>query len=94
MQHLSLAFLTLLYILASVRYYPGQGAKTALETLIHMVSAAPFPLGCTIMIVIILQKKMGHKMPRDRAVRIFLGISLFIEFLLAVQDYVKPAVSG
>ncbi len=87
MQYISLIILAILYLLASVRYFPGELARTALETALHVVSFAPFTIGCTMLLVIILQKMSRAKLPWDRVARLFLMMALLFEVILGLQNY-------
>ena len=89
MPYISLSILGVLYLLASVRYYPDNVSKTAVETVLQMLSTAPFTIGCTLLFVSFFQKRAGEKLPWDRTLRIFLMLSLVFELLLGIQDYIK-----
>lgn len=88
MHYLSLAVLGIIYLLASVRYFPGDATKTVFETALHMVSLAPLTIGCTMLLVIFLQKMSQTKLPWDRIARIFLMLALLFEIILGLQDYI------
>lgn len=87
MQYLSLVILAILYLLASVRYFPGDLLRTAYETALHMVSFAPFTIGCTMLLVIFLQKMSKAKLPWDRRARLFLMLAFLFEVVLGLQNY-------
>lgn len=89
MRYLSLSVLSILYILASVRYFPGNLGKTAVETVSNMIGVAPFTIGCTLLFVSFFQKMAKEKLPWDRIARIFLMIALLFELLVGIQDYIK-----
>ncbi len=84
---LSLSALAVVYVVFSLRYFPGNILKTALETLLQVVSVAPLPGGATLILVNFLQKSAGQKMPWDRMVRIYLTIGVMVEILFGVHDY-------
>lgn len=89
MGYFSLVVLVFFYLLASVRYFPGDLGKTGVESLIHMMGVAPFTIGCTLLFVSVFQKSSRTKLPWDRVARIFLMMALFFELLLGIQDYIK-----
>lgn len=83
----SLVVLTGVYLLCSLRYFPGNWAKTAVETMLQVVTVAPLPGGATLILVSFLQRSAEQKMPWDRMARIYLTIGLMVEFLFGVHDY-------
>ncbi len=82
------------YVLCSLRYFPGNAAKTALESALQIVSVAPLPAGATILLVTFLQRSAGQKMPWDRMVRIYLTLGIMLEILLGFYDYYFKALKG
>ena len=90
-EQISLVLLLGLYVLCSLRYYPGDWSHTFVETLIHMLSVAPFGVGVTILLVTILRKLAGAQLPWDRVLRIFLIVVLVIELLYGISYYLKVA---
>ncbi len=83
----TLAIITIVYILLSVRYFPGQFLKTLTWTVLQILTVAPLTIGGTIIIVILLQKSMDAKIPRDRIIRIFLTLGIIIELLYGLYNY-------
>ncbi|MDD5757670.1 MAG: hypothetical protein PHI06_01150 [Desulfobulbaceae bacterium] len=75
------------YILCSLRYFPGNVLKTAVETVLQIVTIAPIPGGATLVLVSFLQRSAGDKMPWDRMVRIYLTLGIMVEILFGVHDY-------
>jgi hypothetical protein len=88
MKHVSIVVMSIVYLLASVRYFPADLLKTGTETLFHMVSAAPLTIGCTLLFVIFFQKTSKGKLPWDRILRIYLMLAIFFELILGLQNYV------
>ena len=82
------------YVVFSLRYFPGNAMKTALETVLQIVSLAPLPGGATILLVTFLQRSAGQKMPWDRIARIYLTLGIMLEILLGFYDYYLKAVNG
>lgn len=90
----SLVALAGVYVLFSMRYFPGNAAKTALETAIQIVSVAPLPIGATLLLVSFLQRRAGQKMPWDRVVRVYLTLGVMLEIFLGFYDYYLKAFKG
>ncbi len=84
----TLAIITMVYILLSVRYFPGQFLKTLTWTTLQILTVAPLTVGGTIIVVVIIQKSMGAKIPRDRIIRIFLTLGIIVELLYGLYNYV------
>ena len=84
---LSLLLLAGVYLGCSMRYFPGNGMKTAVETLLQLVTIAPLPGGATLILVNFLQRSAGQKMPWDRIARIYLTLGVVVEILFGVHDY-------
>lgn len=83
----AIAGLSAVYLLASVRYFPGQTLRSVHETTIHMLSVAPVSLGFTLIIAAVLQKMLKERLPFSRTARIFLVSSICLEFLLGLAHY-------
>ena len=88
MQYVSLVVMFVVYLLASVRYFPDNLIKTATETLFQLVSAAPLTIGCTILFVVFFQKASKGKLPWDRILRIYLMLAIFFELIIGLQNYI------
>lgn len=88
---LSLLGLAGAYVLCSLRYFPGNLLKTAVETVLQIVSIAPLPGGATLLLVSFLQRSAGQKIPWDRTLRIYLTLGLMVEILYGLHDYLSFA---
>lgn len=84
---LSLLLLAGVYFTCSLRYFPGNILKTAVETVLQIVTIAPIPGGATLVLVNFLQRSAGQKMPWDRMARIYLTLGVMVEILFGVHDY-------
>jgi len=84
---LSLLFLMGFYLACSMRYFPGNILKTAVETALQIVTIAPLPGGATLVLVNFLQRSAGQKMPWDRMARIYLTLGVMVEILFGIHDY-------
>jgi hypothetical protein len=85
--YISLLVLTGVYLLCSLRYFPGNWMKTVVESVLQIVTIAPLPGGATLVLVSFLQRSAGEKMPWDRMVRIYLTLGVMVEILFGVHDY-------
>ncbi len=87
-ESVTLAIIIMVYLLLSVRYFPGQLLKTLTWTALQILTVSPLTGGGTIIVVVILQKSMGAKIPRDRIIRIFLTLGIIVELLYGLYNYV------
>jgi len=86
-EQISLAVLIVVYLLASVRYFPGQAMHSLVETLIHVLSVAPISLGATLVIVAVLQRLVKERLPFSRTLRLFLVTAICLEFILGLAHF-------
>ena len=82
---LSIALLIMVYLFGSVRYYKENLGKTVVETLIHLLTVAPFFIGGTLVLVAVFRKLTGERPPWETIIRIYLTIGIIAEFILAIQ---------
>jgi hypothetical protein len=93
-EHISLAILIVVYLLASVRYFPGRAMHSMVETLIHMLSVAPINLGATLLIVALLQYLLKERLLFSRIVRIFFVVAISLEFILGLAHFFEMNRTG
>ena len=86
-ESISFWVIILIYILCSVRYYPDNPLKTLLKSIMQILEVAPLTIGGTIIIVSLMQRVLGEKLPWDRVVRIFLTLGIIIEILYGLYIY-------
>ena len=86
-EQVSLSILIIVYLLASVRYFPGRVMHSLVETLIHVLSVAPINLGATLVIVAVLQRLVKERLPFSRSLRLFLMVAICLEFILGLAHY-------
>lgn len=86
-EKITLILLGIVYLLMSLRYFPGRWADTAVATLNHLLSAVPITIGLTLLIVSIFQKIVGARLPYDRVVRIYLFFGIIVEFFYGLSNY-------
>ncbi|WP_157861475.1 inner-membrane translocator [Desulfurivibrio alkaliphilus] len=79
------------YLLASVRYFPGQPLETLLATLGHMLQSLPLLAAVTYLVVLVVRKVAGQVPSLFGIARIFLLIALGYEFLFALHHYTTVA---
>ncbi len=89
-EYLSYFLLVVVYLLCSMRYFPGRWLDTSLATITHIASMGPYTLGATIITVSILHKMSAERLPWKNIIRIFLAVSIFLELFLGIANYVDP----
>lgn len=82
-----LVLLGVIYLMTSLRFFPGQAMKSLVETLIHLFSVAPIILGATLLLVSVLQRLVGDRLPWDRVVRLYLTMAILLECILGLSHY-------
>ncbi|HFQ81695.1 MAG TPA: hypothetical protein ENK33_10040 [Desulfobacterales bacterium] len=87
-ESVTLTISIMVYLLLSVRYFPDEILKTLAWTGMQILTVSPLTVGGTFIIVVVLQKAMGVKIPRDRIVRIFLTLGIIVELLYGLYNYV------
>jgi hypothetical protein len=91
-QLLSLLSLIAVYLLVSLRFFPGQWLKTFTETLWHLLSIAPYTVGTTVVITMILRRfSEDRKLRWELMLRIFITLSIILEIFLGIHDYLLRA---
>lgn len=83
--------LAALYLLASVRYFPGQPGETLLATLTHLLQSLPLLVALTYLVVLVVRRVAGMAPPWPGIARIFLLIALGYEFFFALYHYTAVA---
>ncbi len=86
-EQISLSLLAVVYLLASVRYFPGQALHSMVETMIHVLSVAPINLGATLIIVAVLQRLVKERLPLSRTLRFYFVVAICLEFILGLAHY-------
>lgn len=93
-EYLSYFLLTVVYLLCSFRYFPGRWLDTLLETVGHIAAIGPYTIGATIVIASLLHKLSGEHLPWKSIIRIFLAVSIVLELVLGIANYVDPKQSS
>ena len=78
--------LTALYLVAVLRYFPGDFSATLHATLMHLAGAVPFAGGLTFLVVAFLGR--GEKRPPWTTIlRLYIMFGIMTEFFLGLYDY-------
>ena len=90
-EKISLAGLVLFYLLCVIRYIPGDPGMTFYHTAKSFLTLAPFAVALTIIVVNVMQKNIGAKLPWDRVVRFYLFFAIIIEIFAGLYNYLDQA---
>ncbi|MFO7606482.1 MAG: hypothetical protein R6W72_09310 [Desulfurivibrionaceae bacterium] len=88
-EKISLAILTLAYLLSSLRYFPGRPRATLVETAIHLLTVAPFLVGAILIYNSFHRRRSGTRAPLSIMLRIGLSLGIIIEFLAGLYHYLN-----
>ena len=88
-EKISLVLLVLVYLLVCVRYFPNRPMDTLKATLTHLFESVPYIIAVTVLVVSVMQKVVGQKLPKDRIARIYLTFGLIAEFFLGIYHYLN-----
>ncbi|MEJ2689801.1 MAG: hypothetical protein P8130_07600 [Deltaproteobacteria bacterium] len=85
--YLGLVVLSLVYLLCALRYFPGRPVDTLLATVEHILASVPFAVGLTLVFVSLFTKTAGRRPSKLFLARLFLTISICIEFFYGLYNY-------
>jgi len=85
----SFALLVLIYLVCSLRYFPGRAMKTLVATGTHLLTFAPFLIGGTIIVGRVFRAFAGINPPKMLLARIFLTLGLIAELFAGIYHYLK-----
>jgi hypothetical protein len=88
-EKISLAVLTLAYLLCSLRYFPGRAAESLVETATHLLTVAPFLIGAILLFNSFFRRQGGDKPPPATMLRIGLSMGIIIEFFIGLYNYLE-----
>jgi len=88
-EKISLFLLIGFYLLFSVRYFPNRPMETLSATMSHLLDSVPYIIAATILVVSVMQKVVGQKLPKDRIARIYLTFGLIAEFFFGMYHYLN-----
>ncbi|MDF1577200.1 MAG: hypothetical protein RQ753_02100 [Desulfurivibrionaceae bacterium] len=86
-EKISLAILTLAYLLAGLRYFPNRPAATLIETATHLLTVAPFLVGAILLYSSFHRRRGGERPPLSIMLRIGLSLGIIIEFFIGLYHY-------
>lgn len=86
-EKISLTGLVVFYLICVTRYVPGDLGMTLYHTAKSFLTLAPFAVALTILIVTIMQKIVGAKLPWDRVLRFYLFFAIIIEIFAGLYNY-------
>ncbi|MEN8257881.1 MAG: hypothetical protein ABFS09_08475 [Thermodesulfobacteriota bacterium] len=90
-EKISLTGLVVFYLLCVLRYIPGDLGMTFYHTAKSFLLLGSFAVALTIVIVTIMQKIVGEKLPWDRVLRFYLLFAIIIEIFAGVYNYLERA---
>jgi hypothetical protein len=93
-EKISLAILTLVYLLCSLRYFPNQPAATLLNTATHLLTVAPFLIGAILLFNSFYQRQTGEKPTPVKMLRLGLTLGIIIEFFIGIYIYLESNQIG
>ncbi len=88
-EKISLFLLIAFYLLFSVRYFPNRPLETLSATMSHLLESVPYIIAGTILVVSVVQKVVGQKLPKNRIARIYLTFGLIAEFFFGMYHYLN-----
>ena len=84
---ISLAAVIAAYLLFNFRYAPDSLVASIKATLMQILTTAPYVAGLTILLVSVINKMAGDRLPWDRIIRIYCTIGIFIGLFFAMSEY-------
>lgn len=88
-EKISLAVLTFVYLLCSLRYFPGRPLHSLVETATHLLTVAPFLAGAILLYNSFHRRQSGEKAPLPIILRIGLSLGIVIEFFIGLYRYLE-----
>ena len=86
-KNFSLVAVIIVYLFFNFRYAPGSWIASIKGTAIQLLTTAPYVAGLTILLVSVMQKMSGERLPWDRIVRIYCTIGILIGFFFALSEF-------
>ena len=88
-EKVTLFLLIFVYLLVCVRYFPNRPMDTLSATMSHLLDSVPYIIALTVVVVSVMQKVMGEKLPKNRIARIYLTFGLIAEFFFGMYHYLN-----
>ena len=86
-KNFSLAAVIIVYLFFNFRYAPGNWIASIKATSMQLLTTAPYVVGLTILLVSVMQKMSGERLPWDRIARIYCTIGILIGFFFALSEF-------
>ena len=93
-EKISLVIMAAVYLLCSLRYFPGQPAATMTNTGLHLLTVAPFLIGAILIGTSFYRKTTGETISWPRIARIYLTLGIIVEFFLGLYNYLSINTVG
>ena len=93
-EKISLVILTLVYLLCSLRYFPGQPTASLLTTATHLLTVAPFLIGALLLFNSFYQRQTGERPTPVKMLRLALTLGITIEFFIGIYNYLAISQVG
>jgi len=93
-EKISLVIMTVVYLLCSLRYFPGQPAATITNTGLHLLTVAPFLVGAILIFSSFYRKTTGETIAWQKMARIYLTLGIIVEFFLGLRHYLEINLAG
>ncbi len=93
-EKISLVIMTAVYLLCSLRYFPGQPAATMINTGMHLLTVAPFLVGTILIGSSFYRKTTEETISWPRIARIYLTLGIIVEFFLGLYNYLNINTAG
>lgn len=87
---ITLSLLILFYCLLmvlNVRYVPGDPVQTGIATAMNILTLASVAVAFTLIVVSVMQKIVGQRLPWDRVLRFYLMFAILIWFFAIMYTY-------
>jgi hypothetical protein len=88
-EKISLAVITIIYLLCSLRYFPKQPATTLLNTVTHLLTVGPFLVGAVLLYNSLYQQQTGARPAPAKMLRLGLTMGIIIEFFVGLFNYLE-----
>ena len=86
-KNFSLAAVIIVYLFFNFRYAPDSWIASIKATSMQLMTTAPYVVGLTILLVSVMQKMSGERLPWDRILRIYCTIGILIGFFFALSEF-------
>ncbi len=90
-QRIGVVVLACLYVLASIRLYPGDWGRTVWATGRHLVGVVPFVAGFALFFLFLGQRLGGLRPSAVNFFRLYLCIGFLVELLYGIHHYLTTA---